>query len=124
VEVEVLEQLLGSAVQGNRLEVKVTIKQREQQSESDGEEIRNSTEQEYRDVHSRVVAARGEANTPRLTIELGTEEEEDDDGDNDDNDDDDDDNDDDDDDEEEEEQVSWSLSSALAKGIKDGHVGV
>jgi hypothetical protein len=84
LEVEVLEQLLSGAVQVKGLSVQVTIEQgpsppaapqqqQEQQSESDGEEIRNSTEQKYRDVHSRVVAARGEAHTPRLTIERETE---------------------------------------------------
>jgi hypothetical protein len=84
LEVGVLEQLLSSAVQGNALWVQVTIKQgpsppaapqQQHQQELDAGENGQPTEQDYRDVYSRVVAARGADNTPRLTIELETEEE-------------------------------------------------
>jgi hypothetical protein len=85
LEVEVLEQLLSSAVQGKGLRVQGLIKQdpsppqqhqqqqqQQQEQEADGEMIRAPTKQDYRDVHSRVVAARGEANTPYLTIQVET----------------------------------------------------
>jgi hypothetical protein len=69
-EVEVLEQLLSSAVQGKGLSVQMAIKQ--DPTPAAASVIRQSTEQEYGDVYSRVVAARGEENTSRLTNELRT----------------------------------------------------
>jgi hypothetical protein len=85
LESEELGTLLTSAVQGKDLRIHVYIKHivrnrqpsfwaftHRQQSET-WEVISRPTEQDYRDVHSSVVAARGLADTPRLTTKTYTE---------------------------------------------------
>jgi hypothetical protein len=75
-----LEQLLNNAVQGQRLTVKINVevrlRKRRPSSPSppsrrnpDYAEIPSQpSEQDYRDAHSRVLAARGVALTPVLEI--------------------------------------------------------
>jgi hypothetical protein len=68
--VELLEQLLSSAVQGRGLRIRIILKEQATTipAVSAGALASGPTEQDYRDTHSRVVAARGEESTPRLTI--------------------------------------------------------
>jgi hypothetical protein len=74
-EVNELEQLLSSAVQGKSLRIHITLNKQQGHSLYGVllEQLASRpTEQEYRNVHSRVVAVRGEDNTPRL--DLGVDE--------------------------------------------------
>jgi hypothetical protein len=81
LEVQEVEQLLSSAVQGAGLTIRIqtrTLMRKRRPSSPSPPSLRNPdyvelpsqpSGQEYKDAHSRVVAARGVARTPHLIVE-------------------------------------------------------